>query len=213
MSRIIGAPDQRILDMIETRAVHEVRQLVREWKYADGGVDLEGVGPYPVIGETPIERTFFAALSSLVQFRPREIDRLFVSVPAEARDVLATVCMPLFVDPQQTIIGWRVDFLITVPARCPRRSRGIVVECDGHDFHERTKEQAERDRSRDRRMQDAGFTVFRFTGSEITRYPWECAEAVVDFACGEVCGHPGPHVLPPSLEERRRAHLDDESTS
>lgn len=43
----------------------------------------------------------------------------------------------------------------------------LVVECDGHDFHEKTKEQAKRDKSRDRDLQAAGITVLRFTGSEI----------------------------------------------
>jgi hypothetical protein len=43
----------------------------------------------------------------------------------------------------------------------------LVVELDGHDYHERTKEQARRDRSRDRRMTANGLTFLRFTGSEI----------------------------------------------
>ena len=54
-----------------------------------------------------------------------------------------------------------VDFLIT----CGRVR--LAVECDGHDFHDRTKERASRDRARDRRLQAAGITVFRFTGSDI----------------------------------------------
>ena len=51
----------------------------------------------------------------------------------------------------------------------------LAVECDGHDFHERTKEQAARDRSRDRELQDAGVTIYRFTGSEIHNDPIGCA--------------------------------------
>ena len=43
----------------------------------------------------------------------------------------------------------------------------LVVECDGFDFHERTKEQASRDRRRDRALQRAGFKVYRYTGSDI----------------------------------------------
>ncbi len=49
-----------------------------------------------------------------------------------------------------------------------------VIECDGHDFHERTKEQAQRDKKRDRELQAAGYKVFRFTGSEIWRSRGEC---------------------------------------
>lgn len=47
----------------------------------------------------------------------------------------------------------------------------LVVELDGHDFHERTKEQAQRDKSRDRAMTFDGWTVLRFTGSEVFRDP------------------------------------------
>ena len=45
----------------------------------------------------------------------------------------------------------------------------VVVEIDGHDYHERTKEQAENDKSRDRAFTNSGFTVLRFTGREIYR--------------------------------------------
>lgn len=43
----------------------------------------------------------------------------------------------------------------------------VIVEVDGHDFHEKTKEQARRDKSRDRFMTATEARIFRFTGSEI----------------------------------------------
>jgi len=54
----------------------------------------------------------------------------------------------------------------------------IVVECDGHDYHERTKEQAVRDRKRDRAMTAAGLHVLRFTGSEIARDAKACLKEI-----------------------------------
>jgi very-short-patch-repair endonuclease len=51
----------------------------------------------------------------------------------------------------------------------------LALECDGHDFHERTKEQAAHDRKRDRWMLSQGWTVLRFTGSEIHKSPRGCA--------------------------------------
>lgn len=60
----------------------------------------------------------------------------------------------------------------------PRRT--LVVECDGHDFHERTKDQARKDRERDRWMLSKNITVMRFTGSEIWADPLDCAGQVVD---------------------------------
>jgi very-short-patch-repair endonuclease len=51
----------------------------------------------------------------------------------------------------------------------------MVVECDGHDFHERTKEQASRDRERDRALQRRGHLIHRFTGSDIWASASKCA--------------------------------------
>lgn len=53
-------------------------------------------------------------------------------------------------------------------------TRTFVVELDGHEFHERTPAQAERDRSRDRAMGIHGWDVLRFTGREIHRDVFGC---------------------------------------
>jgi very-short-patch-repair endonuclease len=80
---------------------------------------------------------------------------------------------------QQVTLGqYRVDFLLG--ASDVRRTRHIAIECDGHDFHERTAAQAERDRSRDRWMQAHGYIVLRFTGREIYRNPAGCAGEIFE---------------------------------
>jgi very-short-patch-repair endonuclease len=56
-----------------------------------------------------------------------------------------------------------------------------VIECDGHDFHERTKEQARHDRRRDRTIQEFGLPVLRFTGSEIHADAAACGRQVMKF--------------------------------
>lgn len=47
----------------------------------------------------------------------------------------------------------------------------IVIECDGHDFHEKTKEQVEKDKKRDRHFTAKGFLLLRYSGSELVRQP------------------------------------------
>jgi very-short-patch-repair endonuclease len=74
--------------------------------------------------------------------------------------------------PQAHIGNYRVDFLFVNVSRGRRRL--VVVECDGHDFHERTKEQAAADKARDRFLVGHGYQVLRFTGSEIYRDPFGC---------------------------------------
>lgn len=87
---------------------------------------------------------------------------------------------------QEQYPGMRVDFSVTHIELVTTRdmahksfSSRVLVECDGHDFHERTKAQAKRDRKRDRALQQNGEKVFRFTGSEIWEDPIGCAWEVI----------------------------------
>lgn len=73
---------------------------------------------------------------------------------------------------------YRVDFLIEVTPPNDDDTKYIVVECDGHAYHERTKEQAQRDKERDRRFTRAGYTVLRFTGRELYRDPRKCYQEI-----------------------------------
>ena len=58
--------------------------------------------------------------------------------------------------------------LLTVPDFMIRKhKRQLCIYADGHTYHERTEEQALRDRNIDRKLQDLGFFVMRFTGKEI----------------------------------------------
>lgn len=77
---------------------------------------------------------------------------------------------------------YRADFLclcMTQKGDSPLRS--VVVELDGHDFHERTKEQAQKDKSRDRDMLKRGFYVLRFTGSEVFKDAAAAVDEVREF--------------------------------
>ncbi|KRE07439.1 hypothetical protein ASE63_22330 [Bosea sp. Root381] len=99
----------------------------------------------------------------------------------------------IFLRTQVQLVGWRVDFLLDAPVLNSAGDidhwRQLVIECDGHDFHERTKEQAAKDRSRDRAASLAKMTVFRFTGAELWRDPWSCAKQVCDWATKVRWGH------------------------
>lgn len=91
----------------------------------------------------------------------------------------------LYVLPQYEIKfekKYRLDFLFIANNREGRGGiRKLIVECDGHDFHERTKEQAASDKSRDRDLMANGFQVFRFTGSEIFKNPFACADQICKY--------------------------------
>lgn len=61
-----------------------------------------------------------------------------------------------------------------------RVTKHIVVECDGHDFHEKSKEQVAKDKKRDRDIQKEGYKIFRFSGSEINKDSVSCAYEILD---------------------------------
>ena len=80
--------------------------------------------------------------------------------------------------PQVEVGDYRVDFMIKV-FDDSEEIFTAVVECDGHDFHEKTKKQAQKDKSRDRDLYRYDIDlVLHFTGSEIYNNPTECAEDV-----------------------------------
>jgi hypothetical protein len=54
-----------------------------------------------------------------------------------------------------------VDFYIE------KRGSKLCIYTDGHTYHERTEEQAQRDRNIDRKLQELGFQVLRYTGKDV----------------------------------------------
>lgn len=64
---------------------------------------------------------------------------------------------------QKQIGKYQVDFLISATFSDTQ----VIIECDGHDFHEKTKEQAKHDKERDRWLTSQGYKILRYTGSEI----------------------------------------------
>lgn len=135
--------------------------------------------------ESPIEELLAVALYSYSRVCPEPSIFFYGSnsLPAEADFDEAA-----FVFQQVSIGQYRADFVI-LDASLPFNHtppRIMVVECDGHDFHERTKEQARRDKQRDRFFQSKGYKVLRFTGSEIWAKPDDCADEIVDqLACND----------------------------
>jgi hypothetical protein len=114
--------------------------------------------------------------------------------PIEAR--LAVHLLPMVIDDttcrlraQVNALTYRLDFCLsnedwvefnskTAPNDPSNQPIKLAIECDGHDFHERTKEQAARDKSRDRALMADGWLVARFAGSEIWRTPQKCVQDI-----------------------------------
>lgn len=116
--------------------------------------------------ESPIESLMYLALLNSIEFLGVFQHRYYAEVTS-----------------QKEIGGYRTDLSITVHDLDTVLSEEYVayafaIECDGHEFHEKTKEQARNDRARERFLMKEGYTVIRFTGSEIYKDPIKCAKDV-----------------------------------
>lgn len=136
------------------------------------------------LAESPIEEKFLLALYEHAAEHGLPIGGLHYPLDGLPKELFLPTD-GLYVFPQHEITlskKYRVDFLLLTNDRNRKGIiRKLVVECDGHDFHERTKEQARNDKSRDRDFVAAGFTVMRFTGSEIHNGASECANQALAF--------------------------------
>lgn len=77
--------------------------------------------------------------------------------------------------------SYRLDFAIEADGALEARAKDagvalprIAIELDGHDFHERTKQQVTERNERDRNLVSAGWTVLHFSGSELQADPPAC---------------------------------------
>lgn len=123
--------------------------------------------------ESPIEKMFLMEFNLIKLIKP---DKL----PPESYFELI---------PQAQIVKgshkYRVDFKIDVDLldrvgmpESPTETI-IFIELDGHDFHEKTKQQATNDKIRERALSDKCDALLRYTGSEVYQNPYQIVSDVL----------------------------------
>ena len=128
--------------------------------------------------QSPIEKLLLAALvagrNSWGYAGPDGIDLIFHATDRDGPPGCPWDCV--MISAQSKIAGYKADFLIDISLKSGNKV--LVIECDGHDFHEKTKAQAAHDKRRDRTMTYDGAQVLRFTGTEIWADPRACADEI-----------------------------------
>lgn len=126
--------------------------------------------------ESPLEVKLAQAFANLLRFEWRKPDDHRWEVGNWPGWFLT-----LLAQPQYSL--YRVDFSISTWVVKDDKTLPfiVIVEVDGHNYHERTKEQAERDKKRDRFMTATDAKIFRFTGREIWRNAEACASEVLEY--------------------------------
>ena len=120
--------------------------------------------------ESPIEQRLYIAL--------RANQRILGIEPADPVTLSGEHYLHgLMIAPQEPIGQYRADFLITMctidheDGKPAQKQNRLVVECDGHAWHERSEQERRYEKQRDRFMVEKGYDLFRYTGSEIFEDP------------------------------------------
>ena len=151
---------------------------------------------------SPIEQVFYAAVCTLLETNYVAGGRVKGQASlAGMRDIWIESGIEIW--PQTEIGPYRVDFVLsykgeatlvdavhsrTVPVK-PLKE--IVVELDGHAFHDRDARQRSYEKKRDRFLQKQGYEVFHYTGSDVVKDPFgvaaECLAELTgaSFTCPE----------------------------
>ena len=117
---------------------------------------------------SPIEKILFLA------FRLVEIVR---------SSELCEKSVAIIVTPQYEIDTGKkryyADFYINIESYI--EDVGVIVECDGQEFHQKTKKQVEHDNEREYEIKKCGYDILRFSGSQIYNNPFKCANDIFDY--------------------------------
>lgn len=91
----------------------------------------------------------------------------------------------VYIQQQYPIGNYKVDFLISQHGIGPDEIlTPVVVELDGHAFHDKDKRQRAYEKARDRFLVRRGYRVLHFTGSEVVADPFKVAyEALEMVGC------------------------------
>lgn len=140
---------------------------------------------------TPIEQIFYAAYRLyLIDFF--KCDDLIKSV------VPLSVILNEEITPQQEVFcngkKYIIDFLIDFSRKSVINGEYIypelkdlkyAVELDGYDYHS-NKKQMEHDYERENDLRKFGYTVVRFTGSQIYKKPLSCIDTLINIIVNDI---------------------------
>jgi very-short-patch-repair endonuclease len=124
---------------------------------------------------SPIEQLFHIALHLWQK-------HLYIPDPQPEHDHHGVLKLSggLLINHQAKIGKYKVDFLIeNVPYSSHDKSRVLLVELDGHDFHDRDKHQRSYEKARDRFLLQQGYSVVHYTGSDVVADPLKVAHEVL----------------------------------
>lgn len=127
--------------------------------------------------ESPIEDLFWIACHALCRSESVAINPGPEVLPSG--DIFFFDCVQL--EPQKLIGTYRVDFLLSWGRTDEQQSCApVVIELDGHAFHDKNKRQRSYEKARDRFLVKQGYRVLHFTGSDVVADPFKVASEALE---------------------------------
>lgn len=125
--------------------------------------------------ESPVEQLFYIAWYKRKFLAHTREGLLFLLEPQyESKKITGIYRIDFLVDCVGFVINYEDCFsekaIFTVP------SPNIGVEIDGHVWHEKTKEQAQYHKERERFLISKGWKLYRYTGAEVYKNPDACLD-------------------------------------
>jgi very-short-patch-repair endonuclease len=127
--------------------------------------------------ESPIEDLFWIACNAQCAAQCFEVN----PSPLIDENLVPSDDFGVYITPQARIGKYRVDFLLRQVGVGPSDTcTPVVVELDGHAFHDKNKTQRSYEKARDRFLVRNGFRVLHFTGSDVVADPFRVAHEALD---------------------------------
>lgn len=138
-----------------------------------GVIELKDIGLYGLVDainycDSPIEQILYVMLNRWIF--ENEVDNCEISPQYD-------------IETKNKV--YRADFLLSMfdyreeKGQIVEYVSDLVIECDGHAFHEKTKEQVKRRNQRDYDIKMEGYEIIHFSGSEIYNDPISCIDKII----------------------------------
>lgn len=94
---------------------------------------------------------------------------------------------------QYEIGPYKIDFKVSyqtyifIKGNAECRVNNVLVECDGHEFHDKNESQRRYEKKRDRFLVNQGYKIFHFIGKEIIDDPLSVASEILSSVTGWDC--------------------------
>lgn len=133
--------------------------------------------------ESPIEQLLYVAMKAI-----KKINFIADHMVVDHSNGRECFHVGLCILPQYKINKFKCDFLIifgspvsAIPHNWKQRILNeVIIECDGHDWHDRNEKQRRYEKQRDRYLQSEGYKISHYTGKEIFENPVKVAVEILN---------------------------------